>query len=283
MQAAKEAARNFLHKDRKHDTEVCEEFRPAVTKETIVPVEKVQETIAIDREVHQDHYQTRIQPVMDRVIAPETHKHHVVPVVVHETKHNKEAEIAKRLEAEAANFKSTTTVLPTAHEKIQGEVLRAEHVHHHVHEIVQPVIEREVVQPTVIHTAVPIHERIHHEPTFHPPTIQPKMTLEEFRRAGGTLDGRAGVCEKFDGEPLVKENGGADRQRPLGIGHSSHATPAVGAAGAAGVAAIAANTGKTRPSIGRRNTSASSLSSSDEEDAHNHNSLHRNRNPLVAH
>ncbi|KAF8250002.1 allergen, partial [Wilcoxina mikolae CBS 423.85] len=189
MQAAKEAARNFLHRDHQHDTSVCETFKPAITKETVVPVEKLEETVAIDREVHQDHYQTRIQPVEDKVREAERHEHNVLPVEHREQRHGKDAEIKRKLEQEAQQFKSTTTVLPTTRDKVSAGTITGEHIHHHVHEKVQPVIEREIIQPTVIHTTVPIHERIEHEPTFHPATVQPKMTMEEFRKAGGVLDG----------------------------------------------------------------------------------------------
>jgi hypothetical protein len=91
------------HRDRQHDTQVCEEVEPAVTKETVAPVEEVKETVAVDREVHQDHHQTRIQPVEDHVRAPEKHEHHIVPVAHREAHHNKDNEIKKKLEAEVSS------------------------------------------------------------------------------------------------------------------------------------------------------------------------------------
>jgi hypothetical protein len=88
------------HRDRQHDTEVCEAFKPAITKETIVPVEKLEETVAIDREVHQDHYQTRVQPIEDKVREAERHEHNVLPVENREQRHGKDAEIKRKLELE---------------------------------------------------------------------------------------------------------------------------------------------------------------------------------------
>lgn len=214
MNAAKEAAQKFLHRDRQHDTEVRETFAPAVTKETVVPIQKVEEVVAVDREVHVDHYQTRIQPIEDRVVAPEKHEHHVVPVEHRVKKLGDHDHIHHKLQQETAELRSTTNVLPTKHEKIEAGVLQAEHVHHHVYEKVQPVIEREVIQPTVVHTTVPVHEKIVHEPVIHPPTVQPKMTLEEFRRAGGAIDGKPEVRDVFAGEPVVRENGGANETHP---------------------------------------------------------------------
>lgn len=214
MEAAKEAAHRFLHRDRQHDTEVRESFAPAVTKETVVPIKKVEEVVAVDREVHADHYQTRIQPVEDRVKQAEKHEHYVAPVVHREKQLGDHDHVHAKLRQETENLKSTTTVLPTKHEKIEGGVMQAEHVHHHVYERVQPVIEREIIQPTVVHTTVPIHEKIVHEPTIHPPTVQPKITMEEFRRAGGALEGKPEVRDVFPGEPVVRENGGSHETHP---------------------------------------------------------------------
>jgi hypothetical protein len=214
MHSAKEAAKNFLHRDKQNDTEVREVFKPAVTKETYVPVEKVEEVVAIDREVHKDHYQTRIQPVEDKVRAPEKHEYKVAPVIHREQKHGNHEDIHKRLQSEAQELKSTTTVLPTTKERVEAGVLHAEHVHHHVYETIQPVIEREIVQPTVVHTTVPVHEVIQHAPTIHPRTVQPVMTMEEFRRAGGALEGKPEVRDIFSGEPQVCENGGAHQTHP---------------------------------------------------------------------
>jgi hypothetical protein len=115
---------------------------------------------------------------------------------------------------QAQQFQSTSTVLPTARGNVESVTIQGEHIHHHVHERVQPVIEREVVQSTVVHTTIPVHERIEHEPTFHPATVQPKMTMEEYRRAGGILEGRGEICERFEGEPQVKQNGGANQTHP---------------------------------------------------------------------
>lgn len=121
-------------------------------------------------------------------------------------------------------FKSTREVLPVEHIRVEGSTVTGEHAHHHVYEQVQPIIEREIIQPAVIHTTLPIHERIEHAPTFHPITIQPKMTLEEYRRAGGVLDGKAETINIFEGEPQIRENGGAQQTHPSAYGHGRHQT-----------------------------------------------------------
>lgn len=136
-------------------------------------------------------------------------------------------------------------MLPVAKEKVSTFTMSGEHIHHHVHEKVQPVIEREVIQSTVVHTTVPIHERIEYEPTFHPATVQPKMTMEEFRRAGGVLDGRAEICDTFKGEPQIKENGGAGQTHPNAYGFRGQNTTA------GATAVLTTTTSAPRPSAVR--------------------------------
>ena len=196
---------------RRSDTEVREIVKPAITREVIREENREHLTTAVDRELHQDHYQTRVQPIIDRQVLAEEHKHRAMPVVYKEHRHNKEKEIERAIEEERSRFKSTREVLQTKHIVEAGPTVVGEHHHHHVYETVQPVIEREIIQPIVTHTTVPIHERIEKDPSFHPKTIQPVMTMEEFLRRGGTIDGMTERRDIFEGEPQVMENGGADQ------------------------------------------------------------------------
>lgn len=228
-------------RDKKHDTEVRETFNPAVTKEIIIPKETEETTIAINRELHQGHYQTRVQPIEDREVLQEEHRHNRLPVEKRIQREVDDELVRRRLEEEVRppfnlilnnhshaqqkmQFKSTREVLPVERIRVEGSTVTGEHAHHHVYEQVQPVIEREVIQPVVIHTTVPIHERIEHAPTFHPITIQPKMTLEEYQRAAGVLDGKAETINIFEGEPQIRENGGAQQTHPSADDHWRHPT-----------------------------------------------------------
>lgn len=64
MQKAKQAAASFLSKDGKHKTTVDQDVNAAVTEEHVKPTQHENVTTAVDREVHQDHHQTRVQPVL---------------------------------------------------------------------------------------------------------------------------------------------------------------------------------------------------------------------------
>lgn len=252
MQAAKEAVKEFIRHDRHSDTEVREIVKPAITKERIIEENHERIVTAVDKEVHQDHYQTRIQPIIDNQVLAEEHHHRAIPVAVKEHKHGKEREIERALEAERAQFKSTREVLPTQHIKEGAETVVGEHHHHHVYETIQPVIEREIIRPVVTHTTVPIHERIEKEPTFHPKTVQPVMTMEQFLAAGGSVEGRVERRDVFEGEPQVMENGGADVTHPNAHLHRGSHTSGVSTSSAgSGVNAYgqSATTGATTSAV----------------------------------
>jgi hypothetical protein len=70
-----------------------------------------------------------------------------------------------------------------------------------VHETIQPILQKEVIQPSVVHTTVPIHEVHHEAPVIHSASALPAVSLSEFQRQGGTLSGRGERVDGFEGEP----------------------------------------------------------------------------------
>lgn len=63
MQKAKQAVSNFISNDGKHTTTVDESVQKAVTNEEIRPHKHENVTGALDKEVHQDHHHTVVQPI----------------------------------------------------------------------------------------------------------------------------------------------------------------------------------------------------------------------------
>ena len=96
----------------------------------------------IDKEVHQDHYHTTVQPVKDREILPEQHKQNVLPVENREYVHSGGKDIQGRLQQEAAQFKSTRVEGATHESRVDSPAMVGEHKHHHVHETIQPVVQK---------------------------------------------------------------------------------------------------------------------------------------------
>ena len=71
MDKAKAAFSSILGRSGYHDTTVDESVRPAVSEETVKPTRHEELTEAVDREVHQDHYHTTVQPIQHQEVKPE--------------------------------------------------------------------------------------------------------------------------------------------------------------------------------------------------------------------
>jgi hypothetical protein len=63
MEKAKQAVSSFLSNDGKHRTTVDEDVKPHVTQEHVMPHKHEQVTTALDKEVHQEHHHTTVQPI----------------------------------------------------------------------------------------------------------------------------------------------------------------------------------------------------------------------------
>merc|ERR1711974_53217 len=201
MDKAKTAVGSFLHKDGKHDTTVHETVNPAVTQENVTRTQHENVTTAVDREVHQDHHHTSVQPIKDREVLPEQQNHQMAGVETRNLKHGNDEHVKERLAAEQAQFKNTRSVGDTQHSSSANPTIAGEHVHHHVHENIQPVIQKETIQPSVVHTTVPVHEVHQNEAKHHTATSLPAVTMDEFKKQGGHLSGRDERTDAFAGEP----------------------------------------------------------------------------------
>ena len=110
----------------------AQSVNPAVTNEHVTRTQHEDVTTAVDRELHQDHYHTSVQPVKDREVLPEQHSHQMAAVETRNIKHGNDDHVKQRLEAERAQFKDTRTVGETQHTSAANPLVAGEHVHHHV-------------------------------------------------------------------------------------------------------------------------------------------------------
>jgi len=201
MQAAKDAIHNFTSK-KGHTTTVDEHVAPAVVQETVKPHRHEEVVQAVDREVHQDHHHTTVQPIAHQEVLPEKHTHNLVPTEHREIRHEDPNHSKAQVEADLAQFKPSSAVHQTTQSHEAKGAVAGEHVHHHVHETVVPVVHKETIQPEVVHTTVPIHETHHAASQHHGVSALPMKSLSEFQASGGVLDGHAKHAhEEYEGAP----------------------------------------------------------------------------------
>ncbi|KAI1867479.1 hypothetical protein JX265_007281 [Neoarthrinium moseri] len=201
LNKTKDTIRDFMGKSGHHDTTVDETLNPAVLHETVRPTQHEEVNTALDKEVHQDHYHHTVQPIHDREVLPEQHQHNVKNVQHREVDHRDNERTRNALSAEAAKFKDERVMKDTTRTQTHAPTVEGEHVHHHVHEVVQPVLHKETIQPNVVHTTVPIHETHHNEAQHHGTSTLPAMSADEYKRQGGTLGGNQTRHDAFEGCP----------------------------------------------------------------------------------
>lgn len=121
------------------DTSVDSEVAPAVEHTHVKKQHETREQTFVEKEKHQDHYHTTVQPLKDSEVLPEKHDH------IQETEQrsiDKDDGTAKaKARADRSGFESTSE--EKQFESATKEPTQTdEHVHHHLHETVQPVIEK---------------------------------------------------------------------------------------------------------------------------------------------
>jgi hypothetical protein len=256
MNKAKAAVNEFLSRDGKHDTAVHETVNPAVQNEHVTRTQNEETQRVVDREVHQDHYHTTVQPIKHREVQAEQHSQNVMPTEHREVKHGDDENLKLRLDKERAQFKDTQEIGAVKHTSSQAPTVGSEHIHHRkclliselsewhyidlhpsidVHETIQPIIQKETIQPSVVHTTIPVHEVHHKEAKHHNASALPAISMEDFKRQGGSLGGREERTDAFSGEPRNTGNAlGAN-------GANSHA---LGGRGADGTASLTEHNSK---------------------------------------
>lgn len=165
----------------------------------------------MDKEVHQEHHHTTVQPIKDQEILPEKHSHIHESTQHKEFRHGDHSQINNKIAQEHTRLglnEHTREVGSTTRTTAEAPTAQGEHIHHHVHEHVQPVIEKETIQPHVVHHTKPVHEVHHQAPEHHSATTLPPVSLDEFKRQGGKVQGETGVRrDEFKGEPGPLESG----------------------------------------------------------------------------
>ncbi|KAI4852191.1 hypothetical protein E4T44_01650 [Aureobasidium sp. EXF-8845] len=178
------------------DTTVTQEIAPAVEHEHVKHEHETREQKVVDREIHQDHYHTTVQPLQDREVADV--KENTVVDATEERKINKDKEgekVKAQVAADQAAFKNTHDE-ETHETKSTEATASATSVHHHLHETIQPVIEKEVIVPELTHKIKPVHEVVTEKSVNHGVTEAKPISVNDFQ---GKLSGETVTKTKIDG------------------------------------------------------------------------------------
>jgi len=199
--------KEFLSSSAKNDsTEVCSETAPEIVQANIKPSEQHENIEAVDRERHIHHHQHRVQPIVAQETLPTQHQHVISEPIVREHKHDMLPEHREKLEQQRTMYQPSETVNQVQRSEVALPAQANEHVHHHVHETIQPVIQKEVIQPSVVHHTHAVHEKVHDAPIVHEATTLPTVTLDEFKTKIGAPHSHKDqnhTHQFYDGAPRV--------------------------------------------------------------------------------
>lgn len=184
---------------------IAQHVEPAVQHEQVKPEKHEKIYRPVDKEIHQEHHHTTVQPVKDREVRPEKHVHEQEGPRRKHIKRSGSDHVRNELETERIALGLTENereVGETHHTVEEAPTIQGQHVHHHIHEHIQPVIEKETVQPVIVHKTKPIHEVHELEPKHHEATVLPPVSLDELKKKGQDLNREPEERQyTFKGEP----------------------------------------------------------------------------------
>ncbi|KAH6715517.1 hypothetical protein BKA61DRAFT_604776 [Leptodontidium sp. MPI-SDFR-AT-0119] len=161
------------------DTTVDAQVNPAVEHTHVKKTHETKEQTYVEKEKHQDHFHTTIQPLKDSEVLPEKHDY------THDTKErsiNRDDGSAKaKAENDTAGYQNSIDEQKFESATKEPTMVN-EHVHHHLHETVQPVIEKEVIDPSITHKRVDVKEKIQEPSKHHGVTTNSAMSVDEFQK-----------------------------------------------------------------------------------------------------
>ncbi|KAG9241636.1 hypothetical protein BJ878DRAFT_465963 [Calycina marina] len=174
------------------DKTVEAEVAPAVENVHVRKEHETRQKTFVEKEVHKDHYHTTVQPLKDVEVQAEKHDYD------QETKYkevdNSGREAKAKAEADRAGFESTKDEKRFESRAVEDTETEA-HVHHHLHETIQPVIEKEVIVPSVTHKRIDVKEKIQEPSEHHGVTTKQAISVDEFKNR---LDGEKSSKKSVD-------------------------------------------------------------------------------------
>lgn len=149
-----------------------------------------------EHHIHQHHIQHHVQPVVESEHLAEQIHSRVMPTTTIREVHANTDKDAALMRAVAGNPKDTFTQAPADRSVIdKGETVR-EIVHHHIHNIVQPIIEKDTHEYLRIRTTIPTVQITHEAPIVHESTAHQPIRKDDFVKGGGVLSSTTRTIEE---------------------------------------------------------------------------------------
>ncbi|KAF8902723.1 hypothetical protein CPB85DRAFT_1417184 [Mucidula mucida] len=146
-------------------------------------VEEVVRQKEKDRHVH--HVQHHSIPVTQKEEKDEVHHEKIHPMTEVHEKHANTNDDTVRLDAQVQGNKDHVYHGDKERTVLDKGTAVNEHVHHHTHHVIQPIIEKETFDRHRVHTVIPSHEEIHEAPIVHDSQQHAPISMQDFMQTYG--------------------------------------------------------------------------------------------------
>ncbi|GAA95701.1 uncharacterized protein L969DRAFT_101795 [Mixia osmundae IAM 14324] len=148
-------------------------------------VEEVTRLREHDRHIH--HVQHTTQRIRDEQVNETQHHERAVPVTQIKEGHATADADKLAFREQVGAHTDMITHAPKERQVVdKGEVL-TENVHHHVHNVIQPIVERTTHDHHRIHTTIPVHHTTHEAPIVHQSQELEPISMAQFTSQGHSL------------------------------------------------------------------------------------------------
>ncbi|TFK32938.1 hypothetical protein BDQ12DRAFT_670668 [Crucibulum laeve] len=201
-----------------------------ITHETLREIETEEVERVKDYERHVHHVQHHIQPVIAHEELVEQQKHQTYPTTRINEVYANNREDNKLFDGQIRQQRDTLDRPAKERTVIDKGTTVNEQVHHHIHHVIQPIIEKETVDRCRIYTTIPIHEVAHEAPVIHQSQTHAPVAMDHFLQCGGIL---SGAITQDNIRAKVMNDGGHTREvdgiaetltRDLGLHDTSNVT-----------------------------------------------------------
>lgn len=159
-------------------------------------IEEVERQRELER--HQHHIQVHHQPIKHEEHSAEQLHQNIIPVTKVAEKHASTDKDAKLLATIATGHghKNEVKHAPKQHQIVdRGEVV-TESIHHHIHNVVVPLISHDQHEHHRIKTVIPTHHVMHEAPIIHESSTLEAISKDDFLKRGGILGSKTASIDQ---------------------------------------------------------------------------------------
>lgn len=191
-----------------NETIIDHEILEPVVQEVVNSTELNVEQPEINRDIFEEEYNTSVQTILDQLDleAQQIRRVATVQEIIHdEDKAQDDAALKAYLAQPPADIEAQRKVNEIVRKSTVAPAVVSERHHYHIHERIQPVIQRgklwyifvpsaetdgraEINQTTVVHTTRPVHEIFYRPSHFTHQVVLPTISMDQYKKQKAQIE-----------------------------------------------------------------------------------------------